>query len=78
MPARSILSKHIPHLSDWSVSTSFRNSLGSRPRCDGMRPKRAARLILQSRALRWSNSFCCCCGAWVACWHISDMAQCLT
>ena len=29
MPARSILSKHIPHLPDWSVSTAFLNYSGS-------------------------------------------------
>jgi hypothetical protein len=52
MPARSILSKHIPHLSAWSVSTAFLSYLGSRRRADGVRPKRAARLILQSRLNR--------------------------
>jgi hypothetical protein len=49
MPARSILSKHIPHLAAWSVLTAFLSYLGSRRRADGVRPKRAARLILQSR-----------------------------
>ena len=29
MPARSILSKHIPHLATWSVSTAFLTYLGS-------------------------------------------------
>lgn len=52
MPARSILSKHIPHAATWSISTAFLNYLGSRRRADGMGPKRAARLILQSRLNR--------------------------
>jgi hypothetical protein len=52
MPARSILSKHIPHLAAWSVSTVFLSYLGSPRRADGVRPKRAARLILQSRLNR--------------------------
>jgi hypothetical protein len=52
MPARSILSKQIPDLSDWSVSTAFLNYLGSGRRADGVRPNRAARLILQSRLNR--------------------------
>ena len=52
MPARSILSKHIPHVAAWSVSTAFLNYLGSRRRADGVGPKRAARLILQSRLNR--------------------------
>jgi hypothetical protein len=29
MPARSVLSKHIPHLATWSVSTAFLSYLGS-------------------------------------------------
>jgi len=48
MSARSILSKHVPHLADCSVSTAFPSYLGSRRKPDGMRPQRAARLILQS------------------------------
>ena len=52
MPARSILSKHIPHLAAWSVSTAFLSyfSFPTKGRC--MRPKRAARRILQSRLNR--------------------------
>jgi hypothetical protein len=52
MPARSILSKHIPHQAGWSVSTAFLSYFGSRRRADGVRPKRAARQILQSRLNR--------------------------
>lgn len=62
MPARSILSKHIPHLSAWSVSTAFLSYLDSRRSPDGVRPKTRCApdpAITPEPHGGWSNSICC-------------------